>query len=486
MKIKYLVTSLLAMLTSFCSVHAQYTQQTQQTIHHQDAATLSDIWLEGQQQHENIPFIAGVVVKNQQILWSGAFGESNLATSQPASVTTMSSVCSISKVFTATATMKLVDEGKLSLDNKVKDILPDLALTQAFPAGGEITIQSLLTHTSGVPRDTEHGYWSAPAHHFPDTAELYGSLSGAKTLHAVGSAHAYSNVGYALLGQIIQQVSGTSYKKYIESEIFTALNMTHSTVELPTHLIGKEHATGYTAPNRKGQRKPANLYQTQAMQSAAGISTSVLDLAKFAMWQFRQADSENTEIMSRTALLSMYKPHAKQPHGNSRGYGYEVSEDAQGNTWVAHGGMCPGYVSFLKMDVTNKMAYAILVNANKVRSAAYVNGLIEIFKRSKQIQPKSESNSLQDYVGFYDPTPWNSEYYVAKWGEDLMLLYFPAQSLHYALYQYRHDYDDVFRLVKNGKPGDETIEFLRDESGKVVKIKEGENTHKKRASPEMW
>lgn len=465
---------------AFCLFCTLVTGLSAANTQYKDMSSLIDVWLDAQKDYEDIPSISGVIVKDQQIIWSGGFGDSNRETGQAISANTMGSICSVSKVFTATAIMKLIDEGKLSLDTNVQTLLPKLTLAQAFPEGGDITIASLLTHSSGVPRDTDHAYWSAPDHHFPTKRELYQALSKAQTTHAVGTSIAYSNVGYALLGQVIEQVSGKSYKDFVESEIFSPLHMQDSTVELPQSLVGQLHAVCYTAKSRARMRKRADLYLTRSMQSAAGLSSTVMDLAKFAMWQFREVDADTAEIMSSDSLLSMYEPHAKNQRGAARGYGYAVAEDKDGNRWVSHGGMCPGYVSYIKIDVSNKMAYAIMVNANKVRAMAYVNGLIEIMARfdSENMTEKTTGNqALDDYLGFYDLTPWNSEYYVAKWKQDLMLLYLPADSLNYALYQYRQVANDKFQLLENGTLAHEYLTFIRDESGEVVKVRNDGNTH---------
>ena len=154
---------------------------------------------------------------------------------------TMTSICSTSKVFTATAMMTLVDQGKVSLDDKVKDVLPKYAVQQNFPEGGPVTIRTLLTHTSGLPRDTNHSYWSGPEHHFPTEDALFESLALQETTHPVGTKIAYSNIGYSLLGLIIEKVTGVTYKNYIESHIFHPLNMSHSLVEMQPSLYGNQH-----------------------------------------------------------------------------------------------------------------------------------------------------------------------------------------------------------------------------------------------------
>jgi len=446
---------------------------------YQDVSKLIDVWLEAQKDYENIPSIMGVIVKDQELLWSGAFGKANLESSVASSENIITSICSTSKIFTATAIMKLVDQGKISLDDKVKDILPKYSVNQKFPQGGSITVRSLLSHSSGLPRDS-HPYWSGPEHYFPTEDEMLESLSTLDTSHRVGSDITYGNINYSLLGLIIEKISGESYKNYIESNLFEPLKMSNSVVEMQSTLYGNKHALGYTAINRNGKRKVANFYQTKAMQSATGISTTPLDLANFLMWQFRLTGASDAEILRPSTLKSMYKTQvtSKTNQQDRRGFGYEVGTDSQGNKLAAHGGTCPGYVNFLRMDVTNKMGYAILANANRVNTPLYVRGLIDILKRAETIEHEEKQElDLSQYTGFYNVNPWNSEYYVASWGSDLMLLYLPAQSLKHALKRYQHVEGDTFQLVEKGELSGEKINFIRDKQGRVVKVKNGGNYH---------
>jgi len=466
-------------LATFLCLNTAVVFSQESNTKYDDASKLINVWLEAQKDYEDIPFISGVVVKDQKVLWSGAFGNANYENLGASNENSMSSICSASKVFTATAIMKLVDEGKINLNDKVKDILPKFSVNQKFPEGGSVTIRSLLSHSSGLPRDS-HSYWSGPEHYFPTEDELFEVLSTLETVHAVGAEITYSNIGSALQGLIVEKVTGGTYKDYVESTIFQPLEMSNSFVEMQLSLYGNRHVMGYSATNRNGERKIANFYQTKAMQAAAGISTTALDLAKFAKWQFRLVDASKAELMKPSTLKSMYEIQATtNKDGYNRGFGYEVTTDKKGNEWAMHGGVCPGYVSYFKMNVTNKMGFAILANANRINTPSYVRGLVDILNRADSIEqgvkPKLD---LSPYVGFYNLNPWNSEYYVASWGSDLMLLYLPAKSLKYAMYHYQHVEGDTFQLIEDGKVVDkEFIKFIRDEQGNIVKVKNGGNYH---------
>lgn len=264
---------------------------------YKDASTLINVWFEAQKDYQNLPSITGLILKDQEVIWSGSFGNANLEGSVPSTLDTMTSICSTSKVFTATAIMKLVDEGKINLDDKISDILPNYSVIQKYPKREPITVRSLLSHSSGLPRDS-HPYWTGPEHYFPTEKELLAVLSTLETIHPVGSDISYGNINYSLLGLIIEETMSVSYKEFIENNIFDPLNMSNSVVEMQSSLYGKKHAIGYTAVNRDGNRKIANFYQTQAMQPAAGISTSANDLAKFLKWQFRLAAGKGNEILT--------------------------------------------------------------------------------------------------------------------------------------------------------------------------------------------
>lgn len=117
-------------------------------------------------------------------------------------------------------------------------------------------------------------------------------------------------------------------------------------------------------------------------------------------------------------------------------------------------------------------------NANRVNATSYVRSLIDILSRAESIEAEVETQlDLSQYTAFYNLNPWNSEYYVASWGNGLKLMYLPAKSLKYALQYYKYIEGDSFQLVKNGKLANEKISFIRNKQRRIVKIKNGGNYH---------
>ena len=114
------------------------------------ALELLRVWLDAQQAYDRIPGVSAAVVRDQQLVWSGGVGYSDLATKTPATASTIYSICSISKLFTSVAVMQQRDAGKLRLDDPVSKFLPWFTIKRTNPESGDITIEGLLTHASNV------------------------------------------------------------------------------------------------------------------------------------------------------------------------------------------------------------------------------------------------------------------------------------------------------------------------------------------------
>ena len=458
----------------FCIISLKnYAQETSKN--YKDAFKLIEVWLEAQKDFENIPSITAMVIKDQDIIWSKAIGKSNLEEASLASLTTTSSICSITKSFTAVAIMKLVDEGKINLNDKVKDILPYFK-TESL-SNGDTTIKSLLSHSSGLPGNSGHSYYTGPDFIYPSKTAFRSIFKSLKTTSIVGSDVNYSNVGYALLGEIIETVSGMPYSLYLKNKVLSPLQMSNTYMSSKTINSSYKQATGYTAINRNGTRNRVNLFETKSMQPAMGLWTNAIDLAKYVSWQFRLQDASSAEILKPSTLQNMHSVHATSIDKRTTwGLGFEVFLDKNNNQWVSHGGTCPGFVSLLQLNKTTKMAYVIFINANRSRTFKYINGIKQILSKVKPTTNiKKEHAFLKDYTGFYNMNPWNSLTYISPWGKDLVMLQLPENSPKYGMQFLRHIKNDTFRFIKkNGELGNELI-FKRDQNKKVYQYFEGGN-----------
>ena len=399
----------------FCMV-SLITYAQEYTKNYDDAFKLIEVWLDAQKDFENIPSITAVVIKDQNILWKGAFGKSNIELENKAKTSTISSICSMTKSFTAVAIMKLVDDGKLNLDDPVKDILPFYKVKQQFLKGGAVTVRSLLSHSSGLPRNTGHSYFTGPDFAFPSQAAFRSILKNLETKNEVGADVNYSNVGYALLGEIIEKVSGKPYEIYLMNEVIGQLKMTNTYMGMKTIPYTYRRAIGYTAINRDRTRKRVHSFNTKSMKPAMGLWSTIDDLAKYASWQFRLRDASTAEILTPSTIRNMHSLAAtSKDKRDSWGLGFTLSTGSNGDDWVMHGGTCPGYVSMLQLNVTTKMGFAIMANANRVHTFKYLNGIKQILSKVISVRERSNTHKvhLDDYTGYYNMNPWNSSIYIS-------------------------------------------------------------------------
>jgi CubicO group peptidase (beta-lactamase class C family) len=445
-----------------------------------EAFNLIEVWLDAQKDYEKLPGISVAVIEDQNVLWSGAYGMSNKDDNVPITVETLCSICSISKLFTSVAIMKLYDEGKLRLDDTVDDLLPNFNLRQKYAESGPITVRSLLTHSSGLPREAAFPYWTGPDFPFPTREQIDNALGDQETLYPASTYYQYSNLALTLLGHIVEQVSGMSFDDYVQQNILTPLQLANTRTELPKNLYGDQLAIGYSSLNRNGERPKVNFFKANGIKPAAGFSSNVLDLAKFASWQFRLRDTTAAEILQPATLKYMQQVHWTDPDWKvTRGLGFGVYKGPNGSTWVGHGGSCPGYRSTLQLDLKNKMAYTVMINAGGTNPNRYVNGIHGILNKVKAPKNEGTKANLKDYVGYYDPSPWGSEEYIGTWDGQLVMLGLPSRSPADGLSFYKHIEKDTFRRVRDDEKLGETVTFQRDTAGQIISYEQHGNFSKR-------
>lgn len=439
-----------------------------------EAFKLVEVWLDAQKDYEQLPGITAIVVEDQEVLWSGAFGLANTEKDIKAKSSTICSICSISKLFTSVAIMKLYDEGKLRLDDRISDLLPQYDLEQKYPNSGPITVRSLMTHSSGLPREADYYYWNGPDFPFPTKEQIDDKLSEQKTLYPASTYFQYSNLAMTLLGEIVEAVSGQSFDEYVEQNILKPLGLTDTRTELPEKLYGKELAIGYSTLKRDGTREKVNFFQANGITPAAGFSSNVHDLGKFASWQLRLRDTTETEILKPSTLKYMQQVHWTNPDWKTTwGLGFAVWKGDDGNTWVGHGGNCPGYRSTLQIDLKNKRIFSVMINANGTNPGKYVKGINAILNKVEDSEEEEDSKvklNLEEYVGYYNSMPWWGEVYLSTWDDKLVSIDLPAEKPGEDMTFYKHIEGDTFRRVRDDDELGETLTFERDKNGKIIKF----------------
>jgi CubicO group peptidase (beta-lactamase class C family) len=444
-----------------------------------EAFRLIEAWLEAQKDYEQLPGISAAVVRDQEIIWSDAFGKANREQNLDASPSTLCSICSISKLFTSVAVMKLYDEGKVRLDDRIEDLLPWYDLPQQYKDSGPVTIRSLLTHSSGLPRESAHPYWTGPDFPFPTQKEIRDGLSTQETLYPSSTNYQYSNLGLTLLGEVVEEISGMSYAEYVQKNILDPLGLADTRPRMPEELYGKQLAVGYSSMTRNGNREKVNFFQANGITPAAGYSSNVLDLGKFASWQFRLYDTSLVEILKPSTLKYMHRVQWMDEPGRngSRGLGFGVYK-VDGTTFVGHGGSCPGYSSVLQLDTKKKMAYAAMINASGTNPGKYTSGIRQIMQKVKKAKKDDDSTptvNLEQYAGHYSAQPWWGEEYIMPWGDQLVSLGLPSDNPGEAMTFFKHIEGDTFRRIRDDDTLGEALIFERDANGHVISVSQHGN-----------
>ncbi|MFP4082258.1 MAG: serine hydrolase [Candidatus Aminicenantes bacterium] len=436
------------------------------------AFRLIDIWLEAQRDYDRLPGISAGIVYDQELIWSKGYGFADVEKEVSAEPHTIYSICSISKLFTSVAIMKLYDAGKLRLDDRVADVLPWFDLQQQWEDSGPITIRSLLTHSSGLPRESDYPYWTGPDFPFPSVQQVKDKLDSQKTLYPASTYFQYSNLGLTMLGEIVAEVSGVPYEQYIEENILKPLMMDETRTKLPESLWRGKLATGYSALKRDGTRDMLPLFQAKGIAAAAGFSSTVQDLARFASWQFRLLERGGKEILKSSTLREMQRVHWIDPDWKtSWGLGFSLYE-VDRKTMVGHGGSCPGYRSTLMIDPHKKQAFIVMINAQGVSPNKYASGMRDIVKKA-EVEGKEEKLkgvNLEEYAGYYNAQPWWGETVFIPWKGKLAELGLPSENPAESLTLLRHIKGDTFRRIRDDETLGEKVVFERDSSGKVIRM----------------
>ena len=439
------------------------------------ALHLLELWLDAQSAYENIPGISMAVVHDQELLWAKGFGYADREKKSPAKPETIYGIGSISKLFTSLAVLQLRDQGKLRLDDPVVKFLPWFNIKQTYPEGPPVTIHGLLTHSSGLPRDAAYPYWSEPYSEFPTREQIRKALANQTTVYPADSHFQYSNLGFALAGEIVAQVSGLDYADYIKQKILAPLGLEDTKPELPEEHKGGRLATGYSSITREGVQNVMPFFQAKGIAPAAGFSSTVVDLARLASWQFRLLEGGKEDILRANTLREMQR-YQWMDLNNKWGLGFTVW-NSNGINYVGHGGICAGYRSQLTLQPKEKIAAIFLTNSSGVNSSVYAQRACEIVAPAVAealASPEGAERTdpaLKKYEGTYSSYPWGGEIAVLIWKGGLAMVDFPTNNPLGGLEMLKHIEGNRFRAVgSDGEPAAEETIFEVDGSGKVTRM----------------
>jgi len=445
-----------------------------------DAVAAWEAWVEYQLGISRVPAASIGVVHDQELLTARGFGLANPDTGSLATPETIYSICSISKLFTSVAFMQLRDEGRVRLDAPVSEYLDWFSLQDVHPNDEPMTIRQVLSHSSGLPRESDFPYWSDPDFIFPTHDEIVAELSEQSTLYPSSRYFQYSNLGLTLVGEIVAEVSGQDYHERVQAEILDPLGMDDTFTDIPEEEWGERMALGHSALPRDGSRRRLPLFQTRGIAPAAGFASTVPDLALFASWQFRLLGSDTQEILRSSTLREMQRVQWMDPDWETQrglGFGTWKSDD---HIFVGHGGGCPGYYSQFLLEPKHKLGVIVLTSAigspvtfYAEKAADLIVPAIEAATDSPDDIPERDPD-LDRYVGVYD-SAWGQTA-ILRWKDGLAVLGLGTRNPKESLFELEKVDEHTFRRVrKDDKSLGEEFFFEVDDEGTVTRFLQHSN-----------
>jgi CubicO group peptidase (beta-lactamase class C family) len=319
---------------------------------------------------KELPGLAAGVVKDGEVLLAKGFGVLSIVDKTPVTARHLFHMASVSKPFAATGTMQLVEKGKIELEKPVLAYLPYFEMAdERYKA---ITIQQMLSHTSGMP-DVLDYEWGNP-YAEDDAMEKYiRSLTSQKLKFDPGSEFAYSNIAFEILGDIISKTSGLTFEEYIKRYIFLPLGMDDSTflrADVPVELRVTPHT-------RLFEVEVSRVYPyNRAHAPSSTLHSNALEMCKWMIANIRRGEYDGKRILQRASYDLLWKPWM------------QTTKDQAGLSWfigvhrdlqtIGHGGSDTGFRSQLLMIPEKGIGVTVMCNLNPAPLEELAGGILDL------------------------------------------------------------------------------------------------------------
>ena len=286
------------------------------------------------------PSIAIALVDRNGVIWSSGWGKADAAGRQPATADTLYRAGSVSKLFTDVAVMQLVEQGKLDLDAPVTTWLPEFQPQNPF--GVPITLRHLMTHRSGLVRESPRG------HYFDDAAkgqaDAVASLNETTLVAKPGTITKYSNAGIAVVGEVVARVAGQPFEKAVETLVLKPLGMDRSAFSRAALKAPVATAQMVSFDGGRWEAPPLEL----GTPAAGSLYSTANDLARFAQAMLKKGALPDGRLLSEASVQEMWRRQFAPAGQRNFGLGFVLGE-IDGQPSVGHGGAVYGHVADLKL-----------------------------------------------------------------------------------------------------------------------------------------
>jgi CubicO group peptidase (beta-lactamase class C family) len=311
------------------------------------------------------PSVAVAVVKGNDTIVMKGYGYADIEANRSATPTTVYRIGSLTKQFTSAGIMRLVERGKLSLDDDLSKYVPRFPLQ-----GHKVTIRHLLTHTSGIHNYTAKPEWRSTWESDLTPDSIVGFVKGDRFDFNPGDAWSYSNTGYVLLGMVIEKVSGKSYATFEQDEFFKPLKLTQTSY-CPSRPTDPAFASGYA--RRSSGFGPAQYLSLTHPHAAGALCSTVKD---FLVWQRALA---NGKVVSPASYTLMTTP-AKLNDGKPTTYGFGLGSASLGShRTVTHTGGINGFATVAHYFPDDTLSIIAFANTGEASPGPLAMNIARVF-----------------------------------------------------------------------------------------------------------
>ena len=392
-----------------------------------------DAYAEKTRQDWNVPGIAIAIVKDDKVVFAKGYGVRELGKPEKVDENTLFAIASNSKAFTTASLAILIDEKKLSWDDKVVKYLPEFQLYNPYVTS-ELTIRDLVSHRSGLDTFSGDLLWYETTY---SADEILRRVRFLKPKSSFRSQFGYQNLMFVAAGKVIERVSGKTWSQFVSERILTPLGMSRTTTSV------KNLTDNYSMPHNESGGKLRVLHSgnVDGASAAAGLNSSVADIAKWLRLQLGRGKFEGKQIFSEQRAGEMWSANtilstnpfpvkdAPTRLFSAVGLGWFLN-DYRGRKVVSHGGGLDGMISQTAMMPEENLGLVVLTNSETGVNTIVQNKIFDVFldapkrdwsaerlERAKQTKIKQAeedaklvavrvantklSLSLKDYAGNY-------------------------------------------------------------------------------------
>lgn len=350
-----------------------------------------------------IPGASIALVNKDSVIWSGGIGYANYEDQEQATATQLFRVGSVSKSFVAMGILQLVEEGELSLNEKVQKLVPEIKIKNPWRETDPVRIKHLLEHTAGF--DDMHFSEFINANDNP-RMPLEEALAITPASRVVrwkpGTRFSYSNPGYGVAGYIIEKVTGQRYEQYLKEQVLEPIGMDQSSFTY-TDSVQQQLVSGY-----RDNYEPAE-YQHIYLRPSGMLHSSANEMAQFVRLMLNDGDWNGQSIVEDSLLHRMETPMTSlaAKHGYKQGYGLGVkSSTAQGYSYLGHAGGIPGFSAQYMYFPEHNRGFVLLVNSmggfGEISDAITKYLLRDVPKPEPKPITELPSQKLVEYAGYYE------------------------------------------------------------------------------------